>query len=193
MKHRITEELHFVIVFIGLVWSVFLVDLVLPTELSNFGLTPRRMTGLPGIVTMPFLHNGWDHILGNTVPLTVLLCLMAGSRANTYVAVPVIVIIGGILLWLCGRFATHVGASGLVYGLIVFLIVAGIREARLRAILIAVVVGLLYGTTLLTGVLPMSVEEGVSWDGHLFGGIGGGITAILLTGRNRTTAEDTAT
>lgn len=178
MKHRIVDELHFVIVFVAVVWGVFLTDLVLPGNFNAYGLAPRHIDGLPGIVAMPFLHGGWDHLMGNTVPLIVLLCLLAGSRANTYSIVPQIIALGGLLLWVLGRSnSIHVGASGLIYGLTAFLIVAGFREGRLGALAIAVLVGFMYGATLLGGILPFSVGDNVSWDGHLTGAIAGGLVA----------------
>ena len=193
MKHRVVDELHFVLVFVGIVWAVFLLDLVVPGSALSFGLVPRTLSHTPGIVLMPFLHDGWDHILGNTVPLIVLLCLLAGSRANTYGIVPAIILLGGALLWLLGRPGTrHVGASGLVYGLIAFLIVAGFRERRLGALAIAVFVGVSYGATLLSGILPITVEEGVSWDGHLMGAIAGGIVAFLAVSPEDKTGSSSA-
>ena len=186
MKHRVKEELHFVLTFVGVVWGIFLLDVLLSGGLNKFGLSPRELSGLIGIATMPFLHGNWEHLIGNTVPLVVLLCLLAGSRANTYSVVPQIMIAGGALLWIFGRSHTiHIGASGLVYGLIAFLIVSGFTEGRLSALIIAVFVGLTYGATLLGGVLPMQVKHGVSWDGHLCGAIGGAIIAKARVPRER--------
>ena len=167
-----------VAVFVAAIWCVFLADIVLPGNFSSFGLEPRHISGLVGIVTMPFLHGSWDHLVGNTVPLIVLLCLLAGSKANTYRIVPQIIFLGGLLLWVLGRpNSIHVGASGLIYGLIAFLIVAGFREGRIGALAIAIMVGFMYGATLLGGILPISVDASVSWDGHLMGAIAGGLVA----------------
>ncbi|MCB1639211.1 MAG: rhomboid family intramembrane serine protease, partial [Thiothrix sp.] len=79
--HRIREELWAVLLFIAAIWGVFLLDRFLPLE--SLGLIPRHLSGLAGIVAMPFLHDNWSHILSNTVPLFVLLILLAGSRANS--------------------------------------------------------------------------------------------------------------
>ncbi len=176
MKHRVVDELHFVSIFVGLVWGVFILDVVIPGSFSSFELVPRSVSHLYGILSMPFLHADWGHIVGNTLPLVVLLCLLAGSRANTYRIVPGIIVLGGVLLWLFGRPRTsHAGASGLVYGLMAFLIVSGVREGRLKEMAIAIFVGVTFGATLLSGVLPMTVDEGVSWDGHLTGAIAGAL------------------
>ena len=97
MKHKITEELNGVLTFIGTIWVVFIVNLVVPAEFNRLGLIPREISGAFGILTMPFLHSGWQHLLGNTVPLAILLCLLAGSRASTYRIVPQIIVLGGAL------------------------------------------------------------------------------------------------
>ncbi|MEZ5480277.1 MAG: rhomboid family intramembrane serine protease [Thiolinea sp.] len=147
--------------------------------LEVFGLVPRQFSGLPGIVAMPFLHGSWAHIVSNTVPLLVLLTLLAGSRANSRLIVPVIIVLGGVLLWLFGRgSALHIGASGLVFGLAVFLIVSGLLERRTVPLLVAALVMFLYGSSLLSGVMPF--QRGVSWDGHLFGGLAGGLVAWFM-------------
>ncbi len=138
---------------------------------------------------MPFLHKDLAHISSNTVPLVVLLTLLAGSRARSPVIVTWIVLLGGVLLWLLGRNGTpnapvaHIGASGLVFGLVTFHIAAGILERRPISMLIAVVVGLLYGGALMWNVFRplLSTNGDVSWEGHLFGAVAGVVTAVLCT------------
>ena len=175
--HRITQELPLVALFIIAIWGVFLLDRVLPLE--QFGLVPRQISGLTGIVTMPFLHANLQHIMNNTIPLTVLLLLLAGSRADSRIVVLLIMVLGGFLLWLFWRsYSLHIGASGLVFGLASFLMVSGLLERRLVPMLISVLVAFLYGTSLLAGLVPW--QPGVSWDGHLFGGIAGALVAWLL-------------
>jgi membrane associated rhomboid family serine protease len=132
-----------------------------------------------GIPAMPFLHANLQHILSNTVPLFVLLFLLAGSRAESWEVVVLIVFLGGFLLWLCGREAVHIGASGLIAGLGAFLIVSGFLERRFVPLLIALVVGFFYGTALLSGIIPRFGSQ-VSWDGHLCGMAAGVITAVAL-------------
>ena len=175
--HRIREELPFVAIIIVSIWVVFVLDLFLPLE--GFGLTPRDWAGLIGIATMPFLHANFGHLLNNTLPLIVLLTLLAGSRADSRLTVLLIVFLGGLLLWLIGRGgAMHIGASGLVFGIAVFLIVSGLLERRTIPLMVSILVAVTYSTTLLTGILPW--QTGVSWDGHLFGAIAGAVVAWLL-------------
>jgi membrane associated rhomboid family serine protease len=182
-SHTIREELWDVVVFIGLIWAVFLVSLVFP-GLDQYGVIPRKLGGIVGIAAMPFLHGNLGHILSNTVPLFVLLVLLAGSRAESWKVVVVISILGGFLLWIFGRPAVHIGASGLISGLIAFLILSGLLEMRIVPLLIALFVGFLYGGSLVLGLLPRLGSE-VSWDGHLCGAIAGALVAFALTRRPR--------
>ena len=123
MKHQIKEEISGITLFVSAIWVIFLVDLVLPVDFNNLGLIPRDLWGSAGIFTMPFLHGGWGHLIGNSIPLIILLCLLAGSQANSAKIVLQIIILGGVLLWLFGLPGkTHVGASGLIYGLIINLV-----------------------------------------------------------------------
>ena len=117
----------------------------------------------------------------------VLLFLLAGSRAQSWATVIEIVVLGGVLLWVFGRQANHIGASGLVFGLISFLVFAGVFERRFVSIAVALVTLLLYGGSLLWGMLP--VQEGVSWDGHLCGAIAGGLLAFQVARGNSKSKE----
>lgn len=180
MKHTIQQELYGIIAFVAVIWGTFFLGLVLPFDINSLGLTPRTLVGLVGIPAAPFLHANLQHLLSNTVPLFVLLTLLAGSNARSWEIVIDVVLLGGLLLWLFGRPATHVGASGLIFGLIAFLIVSGIRERRILSLMVAVIVAFLYGGTLLAGILPRLGSQ-VSWDGHLFSAMGGAIVAYALT------------
>lgn len=175
----IREELHGVLLFVGIVWAVFALSLAIP-GIDKYGVVPRTLVGLVGIPAMPFLHANWAHILGNTVPLVVLLSLLAGSRARSWRIVAGVVLLGGLLLWTFGRSANHIGASGLIFGLISFLIVAGFLERRLVPLAISLLVGFLYGGTLLWGIIPRFGSQ-VSWDGHLAGAVAGAAVAFALT------------
>ena len=182
VKHSVRKELRGVLVFVGIVWCVFVVGLVLPFSINSCGVTPRSIIGLVGVPLMPFLHADLKHLLSNTVPLTILLLLLAGSKANSWTIVAFIVFMSGAMLWLFGRPATHVGASGLIFGLIAFLLASGILERRIVPLVISIVVGFLYGGTLLSGIVP-DLGSHISWEGHLFGAIAGGLAAGLMTKR----------
>ncbi len=178
-SHTIREELYGIAAFIGVIWAVFAVSQFIP-RLDSYGVVPRTLHGLIGIPAAPFLHYDLRHILSNTFPLFILLALLAGSRARSWEIVVDIVLLGGSLLWLCGRPATHIGASGLIFGLIAFLILSGLLERRFVPLAIAAIVGFGYGGTLISGVLPRFGSP-VSWEGHLCGVVAGGIVAYGLT------------
>jgi membrane associated rhomboid family serine protease len=121
----------------------------------------------------------------------ILLGILLVTQRGGWWIVLAIVLSGGLLLWIFGRSSMHVGASGLIYGLIAYLIAAGFRQGRLAPAVAALVVGFFYGGTLLSGVLP-TVEEHVSWDGHLTSAIAGGLLGYFSVAMNRTDLEDRA-
>jgi len=177
--HTIREEFRGILIFVAVVWMVFIADALIPLfNLNKIGLTPRSLTGLTGIATMPFLHKGWGHLISNSVPLVVLLTLLAGSRARTSQIVTSIIVLSGGLLWIFGRDGIHIGASCLVFGLITFLVVSGLLEKRLVPLLISILVGVMYGWTFVKGILPF--EKEISWDGHLLGGVAGALVAFVM-------------
>jgi len=164
---------------IAVIWIVFIIDLILPIALNSYGIVPRTTGGLVGIITSPFLHGGWGHILSNTVPLFFLsLTLVFFYEKSAIPAIALIVLLGGAMVWGFGRFANHIGASGLIFGLMGFLLMIGIFRRDFKSILISVIIFLTYGGSMLFGILPG--QRGISWEGHLFGAIAGGITAFLF-------------
>jgi len=188
--HSIGRELKGIAILVGVVWGVFVLNwIVIPVDFNSFGLVPRTLWGTVGIVSMPFLHADWGHLLGNTVPLFILLALLAGSKARSWEIVAEIVVVGGVMLWIFGRNATHVGASGLIFGLVAFLIISGLIERRIIPLIVSFAVGVLYGGTLIWGVLPRTSSQ-VSWDGHLCGAIAGGLIAWLLTREPKQKSEE---
>lgn len=187
-QHTIREELRGILVFVGALWLIFLLDLFLP--LSDFGVQPRRVSGMIGIVTMPLLHGSLGHLFSNTIPLLVLLSLLAGSRANSIVIVASISVLSGLLLWAFSvqPSSNHIGASGLVYGLISYLILSGFLEGRIGPLLVSVLVLFMFGLSTSTwrGMLP---QESVSWDGHLYGFVAGVVVAYGFARPRRTEAD----
>src|SRR5580704_3516541 len=149
-SHSIRQELCGIVAFIGVIWLVFVVSRFIPS-LDYYGVVPRTLDGLVGIPAAPFLHANLHHIVSNTFPLFILLVLLAGSKARSWEVVADIVLLGGLLLWIFGRSAIHIGASGLIFGLIAFLILSGFLEKRLVPLAIAVIVGFLYGGMLISG------------------------------------------
>jgi len=162
-------------------WMVEIAD-VLAGDLDGLGIEPREIEGLTGIPLAPFLHGGFGHLIGNTVPFLVLGAVIALSGLVRVAAVSAIVTaVGGLGTWLVGPADTvHIGASGLVFGYAAYLLVRGLYSRRALHLVAGVAVLLVYGTTLLFGFVP---TPGVSWQGHLFGALGGVLAARLLHAR----------
>lgn len=167
--------------FVGVLWVLEVLDQVLfRGGLDGYGIRPLDTgAGLAGIVFAPLLHGGIGHLVANTVPLLVLGFLILLSGVARWLAVTAIVwIVGGLGTWLTGGFNTlHLGASVLVFGWLVYLLLRGVFSRRVGQIAVGVLVLLLYGGAL-WGVFPG--QPGISWQAHLFGAIGGGLAAYLL-------------
>jgi len=194
IKRRHQQEIRFrklilktqaypILILLLTMWLVRIVDATIPLDVNQLGLVPRTLGGLLGIGLMPFLHGSFGHLISNTIPLAILLGLTVASRHRAWPIIIAIIIGNGVLLWLFGRNANHIGASGLVFGLIACLITVGVREKQIVSIGIALLVGFLFGTTLVIGVIP-SFGSAVSWDGHLLGVISGLLVGVRTT-RNR--------
>ncbi len=182
MKSAVTQRAAVLFGGVGLVWAVSLYALADQSVLYALALTPRRLDGLPGVMGMPFVHQSLWHLVANTLSLVPLAAIVLFRGVRYYlVTVAWIVVLGGLAVWLFGREAVHVGASGLVFGLVGFLVVRGLYERALTSLLVSLVVVLLYGGTI-WGVLPRG--DGVSWEAHLFGLIAGAATARVLVGLN---------
>lgn len=167
---------------VGLMWAVEIVDLV-AGDLDSHGIQPREADGLPGVVFAPFLHAGFGHLIGNTIPFVMLgLIIAVGGLARVAIVTAIIVVLGGLCTWLVApQGSVHVGASGVVFGYATYLIVRGFFSRRAIHLAVGVVLALLYGTTLLVGFVP---TPGVSWQGHFFGAVGGIVAARFMHRRD---------
>jgi membrane associated rhomboid family serine protease len=156
------------------------VDTIANHRLDVYGVQPHRLVGLRGIVFAPFLHAGFAHLIGNTIPFALLGVLIGIGGLRQLVSVTVIVALAsGLGAWVFGSSTeVHIGSSGVVFGFLAYLLARGFFARDIGQVLIGVVVGFLYGG-LLWGVLPTT--RGVSWQGHLFGAVGGLAAAKLLT------------
>ncbi len=174
----IRKDLLGIALLVAAMWLVFFLGNIV--DLRWLALLPRQLVGLPGIVAMPFLHADLEHLISNTFPLIILLALLAGSRADTWKLVLAIILGSGVLLWVAGLSAPgYVGASMLIFGLIGFLVPAGIFERRPVPMLISIVVGVMYGWTFFWGLLPLSSRT--SELAHFYGALTGFALAFLVT------------
>jgi len=164
--------------FVALIWLIDILNWALDLELQRFGVRPRQFAGLPGILLAPLLHGGPVHLIANSLPLLVLGTGMLYLYPNSAVKVLPAVYLGpGIAVWLFAGGGVHVGSSGLVYGLVSYIFVAGIIRRDRRAIAASLLVSFLYGS-LVWGVLP--IRPGVSWETHLAAALIGLALAIAL-------------
>ena len=164
---------------VALFWLEELVDVfLLAGSLDSYGIRPRSIDGLMGILLCPFLHGGLGHLAANTGPFLVLGWLVLARGFGDFFGVWIVsTLVGGFGTWLVGAAGSvHIGASGVIFGFFGFLVLAGIFEKKLGSLLVTVLVALVYGG-LIFGVLPG--QPGVSWESHLFGFVGGGIAARL--------------
>jgi len=156
-------------------WAAFFVNSVTPFDFNNFGVTPRTFSGAVGIIAMPFLHGSLGHIISNTIPIFILICLLGATcKRPVSEVVSELVIMAGGLLWAFGNQATHIGASGVVYALVTYLVMAGVWSKNAQRAVVGFFVAICY-SSLIWGVLP--TQPGVSWAGHLYGAIGGVVVA----------------
>lgn len=168
--------------FVALLWALEGLDTLLHHRLDAYGIQPRDQDGAIGILLAPLLHLGWAHLVGNTVPLLVLGFLLGLTGAAYALGVTAVVwLTSGLGVWLVAPDHTlTLGASGVAFGWLTCLIVRGFVARSFAQVAVGVLVLVLYGG-LLWGVLPG--QPGVSWQGHLFGALGGVLAALLLTER----------
>ena len=180
---ELKERAFWIVAFVVCMWAVALLNAFLGFRLDTWGLYPRTVKGVPGIFLAPLLHDGLRHVLANTVPFIILgsLVILRGVREFLELTL-FIVVVGGAAVWLLGRPAYHVGASGLIMGYLGFLVARGWYERSFTSAVIALFVVGCYGGAL-WGVLPG--VWAISWEMHLFGLLAGVLAAWLLFGSDR--------
>ncbi|WP_240760029.1 rhomboid family intramembrane serine protease [Phytoactinopolyspora endophytica] len=167
-----------VVGILALMWAQEIVDLLPGVDLDQYGIRPRSAEGLVGVVTAPFLHGGFDHLIANSGAFLILGSLVALTTKKFWPVTVGVALLGGLGTWLvAGANTNHIGASGLVYGFAAFLVAWGVLTRKVLSILVSVVVVLMYGG-FVVGVLPG--QTGISWQGHLFGALAGLLMAFVL-------------
>ncbi|GLZ15537.1 rhomboid family intramembrane serine protease [Actinomadura sp. NBRC 104425] len=166
----------------AVMWVLEIFDYVVGGRLDAFGIQPHDVDDLPDIFTAPFMHGGFGHLIGNTVPFMILGFLAAARGIAKFLAASlVIIVVGGLGVWFTSS-ANTLGSSILIFGFFGYLLGRGLFERHLLDLAIAAAVVLLYGG-LIFGVLPS--DPGISWQGHLFGMIGGVLASWLLRRRRQ--------
>ena len=173
-----------IVAFVALLYAVELVDTLMGHRLDEGGVRPREVDGLDGILFAPLLHYGWGHLVANTLPLLVFGFLILLAGVARWAAVTAVVwVVGGVGTWFAGQpHSIHLGASVLAFGWLVYLLLRGVFARDAAQVALGVILLLVYGG-LLYGVLPG--QPGISWQGHLFGALGGALAAYWFGVRDR--------
>jgi membrane associated rhomboid family serine protease len=177
-----------ILAFTALLYLIELVNVsVFHGSLQNDGIHPRTLMGLPEIIWAPLIHVSWAHLIGNTVPVLVFGFLAMAAGIGPWIAVTSMIwIISGLGVWLIGPAGSTVGASGIAFGWLLFLLVRGIFNRSFGQIVISLVL-LFYWGSVLWGLVPG--REDISWQGHLFGALAGILCAFLVAKASRPKKE----
>ena len=184
------KEFRILIIFLAIFWIVEIADFVVFNgSLDSYGIQPHTSIGLRGIVFAPFLHGNFRHLIANTLPfLTLGWLTMIQDTNDFYIASIASALVGGLGVWAIGDpNSIHIGASILVYGYLGFLLLRGYFQKNMLSIFVSVFVAIAYGG-LLAGVFPSGM--GISWEGHLFGFIGGAIAAKMVAQEKKSQDPD---
>lgn len=187
-ESSIYQSLRFPALIIGAMWVLQVVQMATGLSLARFGIYPRHVEGLWGIITSPFIHASRDfmHITSNSVPLFVsMTMILFFFRRVAYKSMLFIWLLTGFLVWIFAGSAFHIGASGVVYGLVSFIFWNGVFRRNLKSIVLSLIIVLLYSGMFL-GVLPN--QPGISWESHLIGGLVGILASFIF--RNQIELEE---
>lgn len=177
-KPKFRISLFITLSFISLLWIIKLFEIFTKTDLSFLGVLPREARGLIGIVMAPLIHSDFSHLASNTFTLIVLMMFLFYAYTNSSFRVFFTVyIFSNVLVWIFGREAYHIGASGVVYGLVTFLFFVGLFRHDSKSIGLSLVVTFMYGG-LVWGVLP--TDPKISFEAHLSGAVVGLIAALIF-------------
>jgi membrane associated rhomboid family serine protease len=182
-QREITKQVTILMTMVAIFWFVEIVNVLFfhssYRSLAQYGIIPRNFVGLRGILFAPFLHGGWGHLIANTIPfITLGWLVMLQETSDFFIVTIVTMLVGGVGTWLFGATnSVHIGASILIYGYLGFLLLRGYFQKNIPSIFLSVVVFFIYGG-LIWGVLPSQI--GISWQGHLFGFLGGVLSAFAI-------------
>ena len=177
---KIYQSVNLPLKFVLFLWAIQLFQFLFQVDLGWLGIYPHRVFGLKGIFFAPLIHADWGHLLANTPPLlglSVIVMYFYSSIAMR--SFFMIYLLTGLAVWLFGRPVFHIGASGVIYGLVAFVFWNGIFRRNLKSIVLALIVVFYYGS-MFAGILPG--QEGVSWESHLLGGLAGIFVSFWFRG-----------
>ena len=168
------------LIFVIFIWLIWFLDYLFSLNLVQYGVHPRSLNGLKGILFMPYIHGNFQHILSNTLPALILGTVLFNIYPRVaFKTILFIQAFSGLIVWFIGaKYSYHIGASGVIFGIASFLFFSGFFRRDRQSVAISFFVGLLYGGSMLIGMMP--VQEGVSWEGHLSGAIGGLLCSFIF-------------
>jgi membrane associated rhomboid family serine protease len=173
------HSIRYPLTLILIIWAIEIIDRWLDLDLGRFGILPRTFSGLFGILASPFLHGEWNHILNNTFSLLATTSIIATLYPRVAPQAFIMIMIGtGLGVWLYGREAYHIGASGVIYGLVSFIFWTGIFKKNPKSIMLSLLVLSLYGG-MFEAIFP-NVAKDISWESHLAGGLVGIAVAFMF-------------
>lgn len=185
-NNAVLTSLKYSFIFVVIFWIIQVIQ-YLGLNFASFGILPRTINGLLGIITAPFIHGDFEHLIANTLPffiLSFLLFLFYKKRASSFLLL--IWITSGILIWIIGRSSWHIGASSVIYGLAAFLVFGGIMSRNWKLILLSIVIAVAY-SGLVWGIFPQ--DPRISWEGHLSGALSGIFWAYAYRKTLRTSSD----
>ena len=178
-KTNVKKITYTALFFVFIIWIVELVNLFMNHNLVIFGIYPRKLDGLIGILISPIIHGSITHAISNTLPLFFLSGFMVLIQKNRFMLVNFLIIIcSGVLIWLFARNSYHVGSSGLIFGYFGAIIMHAYIKRNFHSIFILILILLSYGSTILFGLLPLN--QFISYESHLFGLISGLVVVYFL-------------
>ena len=177
-----TNGLALLAAMVALMWITEVVDQIGLADLDRYGIHPRDEDGLAEILSAPFLHVGFGHLISNTLPFVVMGVVIAlGGLARVALVTLIVALVSGVGTWLVAASnSVHLGASGIVFGYASYLVSRGLLSRSLTELAVGAIVVVVWGVGLAQGLLP---QERISWQAHLFGAIGGVVAASVLAGR----------
>ena len=174
-KIKLYNILKYPLLFIFVMWGVKLLEVFFEISLIEYGVLPRDISGIKGVLLSPFIHKDFKHLINNTFPIIVLGSLLSYFYKKNYKSIfPMLYIVSGILLWGIGRTSFHIGASGIIYALASFIFFSGLISKNKNLAALSLIVIFVYGS-LFWGLFPIQLE--MSWEGHLSGFLSGLIFA----------------
>ena len=186
-KRNIIRAFYIPLFLLYLIWVIKIIEFLGGISFSDYGIYPRRIEGLIGIICAPLLHASFGHLINNSAPLVILTAsILYFYRSVALKVIILIWVITGLCVWIGARSAYHIGASGIIYGDAAFIFFSGAIRKNIKLLAISLMTVFLYGG-MIWGIFPIDMK--ISWESHLFGGLTGMILAFIYAGKEPVTEE----